>query len=509
MKKSKILILLLVIGLSVVFGFIFSHNPIKDTASHSPKKDNDSEIIISTLPNLTLIDSNRTSGEIVHTYTNGDFEFKSSKEKVIGIEDYPVDSEITTDYLTNLFLYNKEEINKIAKKYDIILLDYHDYIVDGLHFSEEEESLYLWDFLYLSDAGRKLASSKHFNLYNELTKNPEKLVILYHLGDYKNTYPNLAFHAYLNNYSQCDSVYNFIYDFYLLSEKYFPIKDDENVDFTVKDSWCDIDIYLTSLRYKETLSKSDLGILQPGKDITNLPLSFNRSTLNYLKDEKDAIIKEFQYKYIDKIHQNELLGDSYMPYNEASTYPSLVLTEDDVYINGENPNYNIFEEFKYDISSEEYKYEIGFYDLTINVPHFERFFDWIYPNEESIWITDTHFRYTINDDVYDIKAELVSEERQPYPGYTKGLYFYNIYFYKNDKPLELSVNTLNTPIFFDVSLDDICLLFDLEIEKIEPDAVYLKSACPIITTPNETSSEVINTIPKNTEEYWGDAPPWG
>ena len=54
MKKSKILILLLVIGLSVLFGFIFSYNPIKDTASHNPKKDNDSEIIISTLPNLTL-----------------------------------------------------------------------------------------------------------------------------------------------------------------------------------------------------------------------------------------------------------------------------------------------------------------------------------------------------------------------------------------------------------------------------------------------------------------------
>mgnify|MGYP003290571384 CR=1 FL=1 len=174
-------------------------------------------------------------GRNVYKFTNGSFDFSienyMSKENVLGFQS----NILNNDYLSNLLVYQYTDIVSLASSYNIDLV---------------------WDTI--GDTETTTAT-----IYKRMVTNPEKAYIRILVSS-----TTIEFQVYLNNDSQIEPVYEFIYGFYGIIQEYLPPKKDNDLYFLFKLNFYTKETMLrTTIIYPTSIMKDKTILLSCGLEV--------------------------------------------------------------------------------------------------------------------------------------------------------------------------------------------------------------------------------------------------
>ena len=140
------------------------------------------------IPNSELVGFERD----IYTFSNGDFKFEIENSK-----------EMENNYLYRLISYKYDDIIELAEKYNIEI------ICDGIEKTETPRE----------------------EIYDRMVENPNKFYIEMLIDEFDNENKGLVFHFYLNDISNIEPAYDFIYEFYALLQDYLPMWKNNDLHF--------------------------------------------------------------------------------------------------------------------------------------------------------------------------------------------------------------------------------------------------------------------------------------
>jgi hypothetical protein len=140
------------------------------------------------IPNSELV---AFEGDI-YTFSNSCFEFEIENSK-----------EMENNYLYRLISYKYNDIIELAEKYNIEI------ICDDIEKTETPRE----------------------EIYDRMVENPNKFYIEMLIDEFDNENKGLVFHFYLNDISNIEPAYDFIYEFYALLQDYLPMWKNNDLHF--------------------------------------------------------------------------------------------------------------------------------------------------------------------------------------------------------------------------------------------------------------------------------------
>ena len=140
------------------------------------------------IPNSELV---AFEGDI-YTFSNSSFEFEIENSKEMG-----------NNYLYRLISYKYDDIIELAEKYNIEI------ICDDIEKTETPRE----------------------KIYDRMVENPNKFYIEMFIDEFDNENKGLIFHFYLNDISNIEPAYDFIYAFYALLQDYLPMWKNNDLHF--------------------------------------------------------------------------------------------------------------------------------------------------------------------------------------------------------------------------------------------------------------------------------------
>ena len=149
----------------------------------------------------------------IYTFSNGSFEFEIENSKEMG-----------NNYLYRLISYYYEDIVELSEKYNIEI------ICDDIEKRETPRE----------------------KIYDRMLENPNKFYIEMIVDEFDSENNGLLFQFYLNDISNIEPAYDFIYEFYALLQDYFP-------------TWKNNDLhFLFSFQFytKETMLENPMAIMR-------------------------------------------------------------------------------------------------------------------------------------------------------------------------------------------------------------------------------------------------------